>query len=169
MHEFEILYKRNHPILCKKVYLLLRDKDAASDIVQNVFYKYWINRRTIVIHSSPDAYLFTACVNEARNFLRNSRRRLDFNQQWAHTVELSINNTDDLTNYRETNHKIQKAIECMPPGCQKVFLLSRYDEMNHDQIAQHLNISINTVNNHIKKALDIIRRHILLVAILLTA
>ena len=163
--DFETLFKTTHARLCKHVYQLVKDKEAAADIVQNVFLKYWVNRNTITIHTSKEAYLFKACINEAYNFLKSDKRRSSFNQTLSLTSNQSANYTEENIDFKDTDNQIRGAINALPPGCKQVFLLSRYEEMSHQEIAQYLNISVNTVNNHIKKALQILRDFILCIMI----
>ena len=56
---------------------------------------------------------------------------------------------------------IQKVIELLSPACKNAFLLSRYEEKSYKEIASLLQISINTVEKHIGKALKILRERIL--------
>lgn len=158
--EFEALFKRNHSSLCHKVYTLVKDADLAADIVQNVFLKYWMNRKQTVIHTSIEAYLFRACVNEAYNTLKSGKRKAEFMEYLSSSGAASANSTEDSIALSETRSKINAAIRNMPPACQEVFLLSRYDEMSHLEIASYLNISVNTVNNHMKRALHIMKEYI---------
>lgn len=129
----------------------------AEDIVQNVFYKYWKNRNDIKIYSSIEAYIFKACIYESHTTLQTIKRRSNINQELYLSKALSSNEVDNQFQFQETSNKIHQTIHSLPPACKEVFLLSRFDEMSHQQIAKHLNISPNTVNNHIKKALKILK------------
>ena len=155
--EFEVLFKKQFTPLCNKVFVLIKDADLAADIVQNVFFKYWVNRKKISIQLSIEAYLYRACINEAHNHLKSAKRRKDLNTKATYNVLLHSNQVEDQIQFDETVLRVEKIIESLPPGCKEVFLLSRYDEMNHKEIATHLNISVNTVSNHIKKALKVLR------------
>lgn len=61
---------------------------------------------------------------------------------------------------KELEQKIEYQIKMLPPQCQKVFLLSRYENLSYKEIAIKLNISENTVDKHIQKALKQLRSSI---------
>lgn len=60
----------------------------------------------------------------------------------------------------ELEKKIEEIIQSMPEECKKVFLLSRYGNKSYAEIANELNISVNTVKYHIKKALSLFREEL---------
>ena len=60
----------------------------------------------------------------------------------------------------ELEHQIENAINKLPEQCRMVFKLSRYEEMKYSQIAEHLDISIKTVENHMGKALKLMREYL---------
>lgn len=154
---FEEIFRRNYNDLCNSVFFLVKDASMAEDIVQNVFFKYWKNRNAIKIHSSTEAYIFKACIHESHTALQSIKRRGAINFELFLNKTLSTNDVEEQYQLQETSLQIQKVIDALPPACKEVFLLSRYKEMSHQEIARHLNISPNTVNNHIKKALSFLR------------
>ena len=60
----------------------------------------------------------------------------------------------------ELEDKIEDIIREMPEECRKVFLLSRYGDKSYAEIADELNISVNTVKYHIKKAISLLREEL---------
>jgi len=72
-----------------------------------------------------------------------------------------LNNQEDTTtnemNFKETGKRIEKAINNLPPTCRLVFLLSRYEQYSYKMIASELNISVKAVENHMMKALKLLR------------
>jgi RNA polymerase sigma-70 factor (ECF subfamily) len=57
----------------------------------------------------------------------------------------------------ELEKQIEEAISSLPPQCQTVFRLSRFEGLTYAEIAQQLNISVKTIENHMGKALKIMR------------
>ena len=56
---------------------------------------------------------------------------------------------------------IRLLVETLPEKCKEIFILSRYEEMNNEDIAQKLGISVNTVRSQLYHALDVIRQKLL--------
>jgi len=57
----------------------------------------------------------------------------------------------------ELEQKIREAIDRLPMERRKVFIMSRYDGLTYNQIAEKLGISVKTVENQMGKALKTLR------------
>lgn len=161
MKDFEQIFKLNYQILCKHVVRITRDIDAAEDIVQEVFVNLWDKDQRDI--ENPEAYLYKACINKALNFVSVNNRRTEINKTSIypnHPTE--TRSLEDDLEFKELEQQVLSLIESLPQMCKKVFLLSRYEEMSHKEIAAFLEISPNTVDNHIKKALSVLRKVLLL-------
>ncbi|RDV10704.1 RNA polymerase sigma-70 factor [Pontibacter diazotrophicus] len=158
--QYKALFRSQYQHLCLRVHRITRDADAAEDIVQDVFVSFWNNEDRQQI-TTPEAYLYRAAINKALNYASSQKRRGELEAQYRAQQPLSDNSTEQGLQLQETQQKVQDAIELLPPICQKVFLLSRYEEMSHKEIADFLSISTNTVDNHIKKALAVLRKVLL--------
>jgi RNA polymerase sigma-70 factor (ECF subfamily) len=80
--------------------------------------------------------------------------------RYAHARKQSGGSADEEVLTRELQEKIDRLIHELPPMCRNVFLLSRYEGMSQQQIADQLKISINTVDNHMKRALKTFRENL---------
>jgi len=170
---FEKLYFENYTSLCQSIYRFVRDEEITRDIVQDVFLKYWqkipssppvsrvgAGKRELRISESPKAYLKRACINQALNFLKEKERRE--NRESAYYEEVIqlkdiAERPDSKIIAKETSTSINKAIDQLPPACRATFLLSRHEQKSYKEIAGLLNISVNTVEKHIGKALRALR------------
>lgn len=159
LQEYEALFRRNYQRLCLRVQRITADAAVAEDLVQEVFISFWNNAQWQEVEN-PEAYLYRACLNKALNHATTHKRRTHLAQQYVqeqnHTAV-----ADQELELQELQQQVQQAIDALPPMCRKVFLLSRYEEMKHKEIADFLDISPNTVDNHIKKALAILRKVLL--------
>ncbi|GAB3535069.1 RNA polymerase sigma-70 factor [Pontibacter brevis] len=160
LRTFEELFRRNYERLCQRVHRITRDADAAEDIVQEVFVNFWNSEKQQQI-ATPEAYLYRAVLNKALNYASSQKRRTELESQLRAHQPFAESNTDQDLHLQELRQKIEQHIAALPPMCQKVFLLSRYEEMSHKEIADFLSISTNTVDNHIKKALAVLRKVLL--------
>ena len=160
---FEKLFFEHYEMLCKKAAQIIGDADTARDIVQDVYMRLWRRRNNLTITTSFGAYLYKSCINQSLNYLksnnRQTRRDVHFQQHRQEQEENTLE-TEERIFLQELAIKIDAAINRMPPMCREVFLLSRYEEMSYQQIAQLLKISISTVEKHIVKALRLLRASI---------
>jgi RNA polymerase sigma-70 factor, ECF subfamily len=157
---FESLFKKWYAVLCPFVYRIVRDKEIAQDLVQDVFVKLWEKRAQIEITTSIKSYLFRACMNAALNH-ESSKKKYKVSNEESVTLSLSDgSSTDDALHSGELEKKINEAIDSLPPACKNVFILSRFEELSYKEIADTLQISIKTVENQMGKALKILRVHL---------
>jgi RNA polymerase sigma-70 factor (ECF subfamily) len=157
---FEELFRRNYPLLCQRVQRITRDLAVAEDIVQEGFVSYWHSEQRPIIEN-PEAWLYKAVINKALNAVSVQQRRSVLAIQYGARQPLTASSADQALQLEELQLQLEQALATLPPMCRKVFLLSRYEEMSHQEIADFLDISPNTVDNHIKKALAILRQALL--------
>ena len=161
LRAFEEMFRREYSLLCQRISRITNDLEAAEDIVQEAFISYWNQKQQQVIHS-PEAYLSTACLHKALNYASSTKRKALLQQEHFQERQADrVRTPEQDLEGKELELRVQQAIEALPSVCQKVFLLSRHEEMSHNEIAAFLGISPNTVDNHIKKALSILRKALL--------
>ena len=140
------------------VFRFVKDEEATKDIVQDVFIKYWQRINELHISESETAYLRKACINSALNYLKETERRGQRENQFAGDSDKNISARPDVTlGLKETSQNIENAIDQLPPACREAFILSRHEGKSYKEIAEILNISINTVEKQLGKALKTLR------------
>lgn len=154
LKSFEKLYFDHYNMLCQTVYRFVKDEEATKDIVQEVFIKYWQRINELHISESEIAYLRKASVNAALNSLKEKERRGQRENQFAEDSDKNLSARPDVRlGIKETSKNIEQAIDHLPPACREAFILSRHEGKSYKEISDILNISINTVEKHIGKAL----------------
>lgn len=160
--EFEKLYFDHYAYLCQRIYRFVNDEDITKDIVQDVFIKYWQKIQELHIHESPKSYLEKACVNQALNYLKEIERRKNRENTFAQeSAGTSSQRPDQEYLANETSANIEDAIGKLPNSCKTAFLLSRHEQKSYKEIANLMEISVNTVEKHIGKALNVLRKVLL--------
>lgn len=154
----EYIFRNYYAPLCRTVYNITRDKDAAEDIVQDVLLKVWRRKSQLDFSKSIKSYLFRSSVNTALNYLEKNRRNTSMEE--VGQIPLGANTTDDAIGYDEVNHRIHQALEALSPKCRTVFSLSRYEELSYAEIAEQLDISVKAVEKHMGKALKHMRAYL---------
>ena len=148
---FDMLYIQYSPRLKHFLTGFIKNRDEASDMTQDIFYKIWTNRETISKVDSFKAYLFRMARNMIYDYYEHSLIEENYQQK-----EQRRSTYDDLIEEelyaRELSLLIDIAVEKMPPQRRNIFIMSRKDGLSNEEIAQRLNISKRTVENHMTQA-----------------
>jgi RNA polymerase sigma-70 factor (ECF subfamily) len=156
--DFEYLFKTYFRELHAYSYSLLKDWDAGEEIVQALFLKLWEKNDWTNINTSIKSYLYKCVYHDSLNFMRREKTHLRYQTLTAHTLE---NETDDASNklkLSEVEHHLHLALNQLPEKCRAIFHMSRFEQLKYQEIANHLEISIKTVETHMVKALRILRK-----------
>ncbi|MFC2152382.1 RNA polymerase sigma-70 factor [Bacteroidota bacterium] len=157
--DFEKLFNAYYSNLCAYANNFLKDVDASEEVVQEVLFKLWTNKDSIIITSSVKSYLFRAVRNASLNVLKHINIREDYKVQHENERDDELSSEDEMI-VSELDQKIREAIDQLPIERKKVFILSRYDGLKYKEIAEKLNISVSTVENQIVKALKFLREEL---------
>ncbi|MEI6899275.1 MAG: RNA polymerase sigma-70 factor [Bacteroidota bacterium] len=155
--DFEVLFRTHYGPLCSYANRFLKDVDAAEEVVQEVMFKFWTNRNTIVIESSVKSYLFRAVRNGCLNVIKHDQIREKYRTEKESEPSPSWDSFEDQAIISELQVKIRQAVDHLPVERKKVFIMSRYDGLTYQQIATKLNISVKTVENQMGAALKTLR------------
>jgi RNA polymerase sigma-19 factor, ECF subfamily len=157
-HAYKQVFERYWEKLFAFVYNHLHDREVSREIVQEVFVTLWAKRKELQIVSSISAYLFSACKYRMLNEIRSGKVR----QKYAADFEQFVKQTFDNSNEEQQDlidleNAISKSIASLPEKCQIIFRMSREEHLPIKNIAQQMNITTKTVENHITHALRHLR------------
>lgn len=155
--QIELLFRQYYSPLCRTVNRLVSDKDAAKDIVQDVFVKIWSNSKIVLQPETAKSYLYRASINAAYSHLEKYKRFSNVERDVLVQLSPVANTTLENMALEELTTRINAALDCLPPKCRAVFVLSRYEDLSYREIAEALEISPKTVENQMSKALEIMR------------
>lgn len=157
---FEMIFRTNYQPLCNYAYTFLQDKEEAEEIVQSTFLSVWEKKETLSIRTAVKPYLYAMVRNACLNVIKHEKIKQ------KHVVEemaIGVHSHESVSQAvasSELESKIQEAMEKLPEKCRLVFKLSRFEELKYAEIAEQLSISIKTVENHMGKALKIMREQL---------
>lgn len=135
----------------------VKSREFAEDIFQDVFTTIWQTRRSIDPYLSFSSYLYTIFKNRVLNQLRDKSKEEQVKAEiLSQAVDYTYNTTNQILS-NELKELIRRAVEQLTPRQRKIFEMSRNGLMSHQEIADTLNISVNTVQEHISSALKTIR------------
>jgi RNA polymerase sigma-70 factor, ECF subfamily len=148
------LFFRFNKNLCYFVFSYVKDSLASEDIVSDIFIDFWEKRDRIVITGKVKMYLYTAARNKALNYKRDNSIQFE-NLDAADRLTLKMNdNPENKLNYEELKKILDGLVDTLPEKRRLIFQMRRFDGMTHDEIAEILNISKNTVKNQMVKAIE---------------
>jgi RNA polymerase sigma-70 factor (family 1) len=127
---------------------LVRSREIAEELVEDVFVKLWANRQNITAIENIRVYLYVAVKNKALNKLSQKATELiaapfDYLDT---TLDEFAASPYDLMITSEMMERMHQVIETLPPRCKMIFKLIREDGLRYKEVAEILNISINTID-----------------------
>ncbi len=157
----KLIYSHYYSALVSRLYSILGDLQFAEDICQDLLAEVWSKRDQLNISSSLKYYLLRASTNRALNFVKS--KKLDFEEldqgiDYADSEDTSV--SQELSEKDLNIERMYQSIDALPEKCSIVFRMSRFENMSYSQIAETLDISVKTVENHIGKALKILRNQL---------
>ena len=149
---FDELYFRYRDLLVRFVYLRMKSIAISEEIVQEVFTTIWERRKTIVIQKSFAAYIYTSVRYMTLDYIKSHEVTDQYIQEVLdkNTVsQTSYNAIEDSIYYDELKKAVDEAASLLPKKSKEVFILSRVKHYTNKEIAEELNVSIETVKYHI--------------------
>lgn len=153
---YKFLLNKFHRKLNAYALTLVNDHSMAQDIVQNVFLKTWKNRNKLNPEFSIQSFLYKSVYNEFINSYQQNKAMMLLQQKYVESMQHVVETTDDSSIERMLAI-INKEIQNLPNKCQQVFILSKKEGLTNIEIAEHLNVSIKTVEAQISKAYKILK------------
>ncbi len=138
-----------------------KSKELAEEIVQETFMKIWEGRRQLKPELCFGAYLYRITRNILFNYLKRVTIERKIKEQILYTEPKNHQQTEQSIQLADIETLLQKVIAQLPPQRQTIFRLSRIEGLSHDEIAQKMNLSPNTVKVQMSKALKFLRTYLL--------
>lgn len=157
---FEEIYNQYRSKIYTYALKLSKSTVVAEEIVQEVFIKIWQKREQLNPELHFGAYLKKITLNHVLNHLKKVAREKTLQDELFNYLSLIRNNAEDSLLEKELLKTYEEAIAQLPPQKKIIYQLSRNEELSHDEIAKKLNISKNTVKNHMVEATKFIRNYV---------
>lgn len=154
---FKSLYERYSKQLYYFSSRYLGNKDEAEELVQSIFINIWEHRESLDANRSVKNYIFRSAVNYIYNYLKKKAISARFVMKEMNKGEILSNQTYDQIFFHDLERSINSIIETLPLQQKQVFQLSRFEGLSHKEISKKLDLSVRTVENHIYRALKIIK------------
>ena len=155
---FEALYDRYASSIFDYTHARVHDRYTAQDIVQELFVSLWQKRRELLVQTCR-TYLFAAAKNLIVSQYRKELARAARQEMWEASRQHEEENADQQILVHDLRIRYQEGLRLLPEKCQLVFTLSR-NGLSNREVADRLNISEKTVEQHITKALRFLKVHL---------
>ena len=156
---FNLVFERYRNRLFTYLFKITKSKETAEEIVLDVFLKLWHGREIIHTIENLEAFLFRVAYHKAIDFFRAASRNPKLQQEtWDLMSEIASSETTDRKLIEnDIEEATQTAVKNLSPQRRKVYYLRNYEGLSYADIAQRLNLSHNTVRNHLSASLQFIR------------
>ena len=154
---FSIVYKTYAAQTFSLAFKYLLNKELAEDAVQNLFLKLWLKKEEIDETKPIKRYLFTMLKNDLLNTLRDSKKNIYLLEDCLSMVLELEDNSQNENLKQEQMNIIQQALEQLSPQRRKVFEMKVSGKYSNQEIADKLNLSINTIKFQYSQSLKQIR------------
>jgi RNA polymerase sigma-70 factor (family 1) len=154
---FKEIYARYWKKLYAEAYKRLKSQELAEEIVQELFTAFWHKRGAFQINSTLGGYLFSSAHHLIIDYYRKELVRQKYKEAFKVVYTEADTSTEDAIMLKDLTSSIESEINQLPAKCRQVYELSRVEHKTNKEIAERLDISEKTVENHLTKALKRLR------------
>lgn len=132
----------------------------AEDVVQHVFSRLWEFRSELRVGISLKNYLFTMTKNHVLNLIRNENSAIAKNYEMAQSASPYEDSLIEKLEKKELMSSFYKAVDMLPAQKRDICLMKVQEELTNQEIAERMNLSVNTIKTHYSEALKLLRIHL---------
>jgi len=157
---FTIVYELYSEKVYRLAFRFLKDEKHAEEIVQETFINLWLSREKLNADGNMWLYLYVISKRLSLNALRQIGKSSILVEKLLHEISELQNTTEEEVIAHDLEHYAEKIVDKLPRQQQLVYKLSRVEGLSHKEIAEQLQISPNTVKNHMVEALKTLKTHL---------
>ncbi|MCG8412552.1 MAG: RNA polymerase sigma-70 factor [Bacteroidales bacterium] len=152
---FEYIFQMLYPRLCVFANQYLEDSQASEDVVSDIMFELWNKKRSFENLESIKAFLFISVKNRALTYLRKQKVCL------KNAEEIKYISSEEFFKEHiiedELSGIISRTLEKLPEKARRVFELSCIEGLKYKEVAEDLNVSINTVKSQRARAIQLLK------------
>ena len=157
---FRIIYNRYYQRMYSFAGKVVKSPHVAEEIVQEVFIRLWEQRELLCEVKNPDNYVFIVIRNHTYNYLRAAAREQNRREKLWEALQQRAADESTSLEAEEAEQFLEKLLAKLSPQQRKIFRMSREDGFSHQQIAEELHLSKDTVKKHVANSLKIFKAHL---------
>ncbi|MES2060729.1 MAG: RNA polymerase sigma-70 factor [Bacteroidota bacterium] len=157
---FDAIFKRYYDPLFNYAKKVVNETEVAEELTMDVLLRLWQKKEAIAIDSDLRPYLYRAIKNATFNHYRKKVLQTVPIELVPEQTAPVTTAADDQLKYTELEKIYYYNLNQLSPQRQKVFRMSREQNMTYNQIAKDLDLSINTVENYMVASLSFFRKNL---------
>lgn len=146
--------------MSKLAYGLLKDKELSRDVLQDIFVSLYTRRHELPADLNVGGYLNNAVKYKASTLLRDRLARESHHVYLLKKEQEAELSQPDLYEHSALKKRIRAGIDALPEKCRQAFMMNHYGSLSYKAIAHEMGISVKTVEKHISKALQLLRKEL---------
>jgi RNA polymerase sigma-70 factor (ECF subfamily) len=160
---FNLIFEKYRNRLFAYLFKVTKSRETAEEIVLDVFLKLWHGREAVTEIENLEAFLFRVAHNKAIDFFRAAKRNPTMQQEiWESITEaISYETADKKLLDKNLEAIVESAVNQLSPQRKKVYYLRNSEDLSYGEIASALNLSSNTVRNHLAASVQFIKEFLL--------
>ena len=163
-HAFRQIFDALFSNLTKFSFSFVHSKEAATEIVDELFVQLWIKREDIMKINDLRVYLYTATKNASLNYISKKAQQIETEPYENLQVQMTdLVSPEQIMITKEMLQKIKEVIDSLPPRCKLIFKFVREDGLSYSEVAEILGLSIKTIDAQMVIAVSRIRAKLKLI------
>ncbi len=154
---FETFFETYKKKVFGVAFKMLKSETEAEEIVQEVFLSIWQSRDKLYNVNDPEAYFFTITYNAIYSQLKRVSRNLQMVDAVVKQITERQYSVEEAIAAFETDKLIREALRQLPPQQRTVYELNKLQGLSYHEISECMNLSQNTVRNHLSVATKTVR------------
>lgn len=162
-HCFNLIFKKYRNQLYGYLFSVTKSREASEEMVLDIFLKIWNGREVAAEIRDLEAYLFRIAHRRSIDFFRATKRSPELQDAiWEAMAAIpGQDDADTLIQRKHIERLIKEAVNNLSPQRKKVFELRNLEDMSYAEIGESMQLSSNTVRNHLAAAVQSIRAYLL--------
>ena len=154
--QLAVLFERHHRPLFRYFVSMNRDREAAEDLVQDVFFRILRYRASYNPAQSFTAWMYQIARNAGLDQVRKRKAEVvdidTFADRRAELVSAAPGPEERLSRVQDLA-LLQRALDRLPEDKREILVLSRFQGMKHEEIAEILGCEVGTVKVRVYRAI----------------
>lgn len=158
-YAFEIAFLKYYTPMCKYIWKYVRSEILAEEIIQEVFATIWETRFNLNSGGHLRGLLYEMARNKALDYIKHQKIVDQYISEAKQKKKKTSYTTIDfeVSNHKPLVNDVWQAINDLPPKARQIYKLNREEGLTYKEIASYLDISIKTVESHMRRVLKILR------------